>query len=44
MVAQFQRFVDAYDILTAEGVARKERRPKPPRDRGDDLFDGPAPA
>ncbi|MBT0669975.1 hypothetical protein HT136_16540 [Novosphingobium profundi] len=40
----FQRFVDAYDILTAEGVTRKERTKKPPADRGDDLFGGSLPA
>ncbi|WP_156306798.1 hypothetical protein [Novosphingobium sp. AAP1] len=44
MEAQFQRFVDAYDRLTAEGVKRKERRPKPPRDLGEDLFGSPQPA
>jgi len=43
MEAQFQRFVDAYDILTNEGVTKKERRPRPPRDMGDDLFGGPHP-
>ncbi|GAO56857.1 hypothetical protein NMD1_04026 [Novosphingobium sp. MD-1] len=44
MEAFFQRFVDAYDILTAEGVTRKERSKQPPRDRGDDLFGGDLPA
>lgn len=38
----FQRFVDAYDLVTAEGVQRKARRPRPSAERGDDLF-GPAP-
>lgn len=37
----FQRFVDAYDLVTEEGVERKTRRPRPPKDRGDDLFDQP---
>lgn len=44
MEAFFQRFVDAHDILTAEGVTRKERRKQPPRDLGDDLFGGDLPA
>lgn len=44
MVEYFQRFVDAYDVLSAEGVVRKERRKQPPRDRGDDLFGGELPA
>lgn len=34
----FQRFVDAYDIVTEEGVDRKSRRPRPDKERGDDLF------
>lgn len=37
----FQRFVDAYDIVSAEGVVRKASRPRPSADRGDDLFGGP---
>ena len=37
----FQRFVDAYDLLTSEGVERAPRRPRPPRDRGDGLFNPP---
>jgi len=36
----FQRFVDAYDLVTKEGVDRKARRPRPTKDLGDDLFDG----
>jgi len=39
-----QRFVDAYDLVSAEGVVRKARRARPPLDRGDDLFGGPASA
>lgn len=39
----FQRFVDAYDLVSAEGVERKPRRPRPPMERGDDLF-GPMPS
>lgn len=42
--AQFQRFVDAYDILTKEGVVKKERRVRPSKGTGDDLFGGPPPA
>lgn len=38
----FQRFVDAYDILTKEGVVQKARRPRPSRDLDDGLF-GPEP-
>jgi hypothetical protein len=38
----FQRFVDAYDILSKAGVKEKAKRPRPPADRGDDLFPPPA--
>ncbi|WP_165323547.1 hypothetical protein [Rhizorhabdus phycosphaerae] len=34
----FQRFVDAYDIVSKEGVIRKARRPRPEADKGEDLF------
>lgn len=37
----FQRFVDAYDLLTLEGVERAPRRPRPPKERGDGLFSSP---
>lgn len=37
----FQRFVDAYDLLTLEGVKRAPRRPRPSKDRGDGLFAPP---
>jgi hypothetical protein len=37
----FQRFVDAYDLLAMQGVERAPRRPRPPKDRGDDLFGAP---
>ena len=36
-----QRFVDAYDVLSAEGIVRPTRRPRPRPDRGDDLFGTP---
>lgn len=37
----FQRFVDAYDLVTAEGAERRSRRPRPPAEKGGDLFDPP---
>ncbi|MFC3429064.1 hypothetical protein [Sphingobium sp. Ndbn-10] len=37
----FQRFVDAYDLVSAEGVERKPRRSRPAAERGDDLFGNP---
>ena len=41
MEAYFQRFADAYDIVSKEGVVRPERRKPLPRDLGDDLFGSP---
>jgi len=37
----FQRFVDAYDLLTLQGIERATRRPRPPKDRGADMFGSP---
>lgn len=36
----FQRFVDAYDIVTKEGTQPAARRVQPERERGEDLFGG----
>lgn len=44
MEAFFQRFVDAYDLVSREGVKPKPKRPRPDKDRGDDLFGSPPPA
>lgn len=40
----FQRFVDAYDLVSAEGIRPKPKRPRPEKERGDDLFGPPPPA
>lgn len=39
--AFFQRFVDAYDLVSAEGMERTARRPRPDEGLSGDLFGGP---
>lgn len=39
----FQRFVDAYAIVSREGVKAKPKRPRPDKDHGDELFGPPPP-